>query len=330
MVSKSVGLSVGSVEEALNYLDAFRRKRLILAVLFIVLASFFGAGGFALLVTGMIMAEPPFIRPLFIPLGGVFFLVILPTFVLLSIKMGRDYRARFLTAFVPSFGREAYEDFSYSFKSGGRDFSKFLSEARRLTLKSPDADEASFYEGSYRGVKFASFAYDCLGFRLSEGGALSKIASPRRKSASSYGQNDLGGRYFSFEFDKASTAAIYLRDRRSFSSIRREKGKWVRFESESTRFNETFEVYFQGEDELAAQSKLSPRLIAGLLSLNEEFAGYLHVLLVGKKALCLYDHYDSGVRLSLLRKATPTTLACLKEGTILPRRLIVALGLASK
>ena len=53
----------------------------------------------------------------------------------------------------------------------------------------------------------------------------------------------------------------------------------------------------------------------------------MELYLEKKEGRCLYNHYDSGLRLGLTKKATDDTLRYLREELLLPKRIIQALFL---
>lgn len=317
-------------EEKLAYVNRLRAWSLFRLVLYIVLASLFGVGGFVGLILSLVLDfDPEWAKWLTLSFSVAGWPFLMTVFIFLALAQKPRYQKAFYTLFASEAVKGVYGDFSLMYAPGGPSYREVLSGARSLVRKEPDLTAGSYYEGSFRGIRFASFAFPSAGFEGAHRGALAVEAEGGRRinPSAKWGSKELGGRYFSFHLPSAASVPLFIKDRRDLSTFRKTGREWKPFSSESIRFNQTYLSYYRGDDENAAYRALGPDLIRGLLALEDDFAGHFSLYLEKQEGRCLYNHYDSGLRLGLTKKATDDTLRYLREELLLPKRIIQALFL---
>lgn len=334
MSKKGFDPSALSREEKLAYANRLRVRSLFLLVLFIVLASLFGAGGFAGLIVSVVADfDPEYAKWIILAISVASWPFLMSVFIFLALYQKPCYQKAFYLLFAAESVEGVYEDFRLMYSPKGKDYERLLAGARKLIRKEPDWTAGSYYEGNYRGIRFASFAFPSMGFAARHRSALSIEGEGREKDpsrVSPWATKDLGGRFFSFDLPYEAAVPLFIKDRRDLAAFKKKAGGWKPFESESIRFNEVFASSFLGNDLEAAYRALGPELIGGLLALEEDFAGYFSLCLEGKEGRVLYDHYDSGLDLRLGRKVTEKTLDYLREELFLPKRIIGILFLKGR
>lgn len=318
------------MDEELRKINAYRRVRLFFSILYIILAALTGAGGFAgITVFAIVRLNPEWLSYLFLGLSMVIFLGGVPSFTLLAIRQGTLYKKRFSETYLVPAGEELYEGFSYKFndKEKAADLAKV---AATLLRKDPDIDASSYYEGTYGGSRFSSFAYACMGWRSRHYGnlAMSEEVERTGKAFGKYqaGTVDLGGRFFLFELGKEFPAPVFLRDKRHPGFFKRPRKDWKPFKGESIKFNDMYDCFYAGKDLEHAFLAIDPAFLGGVISLEEDYGGCLSLYVEGKRALVYFDHYDSGFKISLTRKVSKNTLYYLKRELELPRCLLKTVG----
>lgn len=317
-------------EEKLAYANRLRAWSLFRLVLYIVLASLFGVGGFVGLILSLVLDfDPEWAKWLTLSFSVAGWPFLMTVFIFLALAQKPRYQKVFYTLFASEAVKGVYGDFSLMYAPGGPRYREVLAGARSLVKKEPDLTAGSYYEGSFRGVRFASFAFPSTGLEGFHRGALAVEAEGGRRinPSAKWGSKELGGRYFSFLLPSAASVPLFIKDRRDLSTFRKTGREWKPFSSESIRFNEAYLSFYRGDDENAAYRALGPDLIRGLLALEDDFAGHFSLYLEKKEGRCLYNHYDSGLRLGLTKKATDDTLRYLREELLLPKRIIQALFL---
>lgn len=317
-------------EEKLAYANRLRAWSLFRLVLYIVLASLFGVGGFVGLILSLVLDfDPEWAKWLTLSFSVAGWPFLMTVFIFLALAQKPRYQKVFYTLFASEAVKGVYGDFSLMYAPGGPRYREVLAGARSLVKKEPDLTAGSYYEGSFRGVRFASFAFPSTGLEGFHRGALAVEAEGGRRinPSAKWGSKELGGRYFSFLLPSAASVPLFIKDRRDLSTFRKTGREWKPFSSESIRFNEAYLSFYRGDDENAAYRALGPDLIRGLLALEDDFAGHFSLYLEKQEGRCLYNHYDSGLRLGLTKKATDDTLRYLREELLLPKRIIQALFL---
>lgn len=330
MVRKKADPSLLPLEERLSYVNRLRAWSLFRLILYIVLASLFGVGGFVGLILSMILNfDPGWLKWLTLGFSVAGWPFLMTTFIFLAIAQKPRYQKTFCLLFASEAAQGVYDDFSLMYAPNGPRYREVLAGARSIVRKEPDLTAGSYYEGSFRGIRFASFAFSSTGFEGAHRGALAVEAEGGRRipPSSKWGSKELGGRYFSFLLPSAASVPLFIKDRRDLSTFKKAGREWKSFSSESIRFNEAYLSLYRGDDENAAYRTLGPDLIRGLLTLEDDFAGHLSLYLEKEEGRCLYNHYDSGLRLGLTKKATEGTLHYLREELLLPKRIIQALFL---
>ena len=318
------------LEERLSYVNRLRAWSLFRLVLYIVLASLFGVGGFVGLILSLVLDfDPEWAKWLTLSFSVAGWPFLMTVFIFLALAQKPRYQKAFYTLFASEAVKGVYGDFSLMYAPGGPRYREVLAGARSLVKKEPDLTAGSYYEGTFRGVRFASFAFPSTGLEGFHRGALAVEAEGGRRisSSSKWGSKELGGRYFSFLLPSVASVPLFIKDRRDLSTFRKTGREWKSFSSESIRFNEAYLSFYRGDDENAAYRALGPDLIRGLLALEDDFAGHFSLYLEKQEGRCLYNHYDSGLRLGLTKKATDDTLRYLREELLLPKRIIQALFL---
>ena len=283
-------------EERLAYIEKERKIRLAKLIVLIVLASLFGAGGFAGMVVCLIVEfTPSWAR-----------------FTLLAVSIASFLLLTMITVLKAASIIDA------------------KAEGRRTSGKAPDTEAGPYLRGKKGNVSFYSFPFLANGLSFKERGALSieeETLDGRPIKSRRQPGKDLVGRYFLFKAQEEFPLAVHIRDRRWLRAVRRPFGHWVEFRGESTRFNECFRASYSGGSNEDAYSFLTPSFMSRLLLLEDEYGGYFSLLVEGRSVHCLLDHYDSGLNLSLARRIDRRTVDYLRAELSLPSRIIEALGL---
>ncbi len=314
------------MEEKLRKANRLRVRCLVAMVISIILAAVFGAGGFAGMTVSMILHfDPEYLKYLTLALCAFSFLVVMTFFILVALKQPSRYKRHFYAVFAPEAVGNTYERFAYS--NDKRKADALCGRAGKLLKRSPDVENVSYYEGTYGGVGFSSFAYECTGLKARHFGALAKAEEMERKGKisghGSTGTASLSGRFFLLEFQDDPKVSLYLRDKRNLAAFKRPEKDYRRFEGESTLFGRYYECLYRGDIQ-AAYEAIGPSFLSRVLALEEDYGGYLTLFSEGKSVLCYFEKYDSGLGLGLARKATENTLRYLREELMLPKLLIKA------
>lgn len=307
------------MEETIAQINRYRRRRLFLFVLYIVLASIFGAGGFGGLITVTILELPGWLMGLGLGLSMFSFLIVTGIFVLLAIREPRLYLKRVYDTYVPDMGRGMYQDFSYAFSIKPDDPCYMASN--RVRKRPVEFEKASLFKGSFKsGVAFSSFCYISRGFSKGERSAMAvQEESSRRGSLSKANPFEYvtrHGRYIQFELTKESKAELLIYEKRSLRLFKKPRG-YTDLSSESEAFNRMYDCFYKGEMEEAFKI-LDPELLAGVIAIDEQYDGRLSLSIKGRLISAYLDFYDQGLRISLTRKLTSETLRHLRYEVAIP------------
>jgi len=154
MINAQEKIDSSLIKQTCESLERKRKKTLFLFVLYIVLASSVGAGGFAMLITSLILEG--IIRYILLPIGIVCFFLGGGGGSVLVLHTANSYSKEFFNRLVPLFGKSGYSSLSYSFKDKG-DIASFVSYPKAPKF---DDDEACIYQGFFKdGVSFLSYRY---------------------------------------------------------------------------------------------------------------------------------------------------------------------------
>jgi hypothetical protein len=154
MIISQEKVDISSINTTCDKLEKERKKALFFFVLTIVLASLVGAGGFALIITSLILEGT--LRYILLPLGIVCFFLGGGGGSVLALHISNKYAKHFFNRLVPLFGKKGYSSLMFSYKDKG------TIESLRSFSKAPkfDEDEACLYTGSFcDGVSFFSYRY---------------------------------------------------------------------------------------------------------------------------------------------------------------------------
>lgn len=307
------------MEETIAQINRYRRKCLFLFVLYIVLASVFGAGGFGGLITVLILELPGWLMGLGLGLSMFSFLIVTGIFVLLAIREPRLYLKRVYDTYVPDMGRGMYQDFSYVFAIKPDDPCYMASN--RVRKRPVEFEKASLLKGSFKsGVAFSSFRYSSQGFSKGERSAMAVQEESRRRGslskANPFEYVTRHGRYIQFELTKESKAELLIYEKRSLRLFKKPRG-YTDLSSESEVFNRMYDCFYKGEMEEAFKI-LDPELLAGVIAIDEQYDGRLSLSIRGKLISAYLDFYDQGLRISLTRKLTSETLRYLRYEVAIP------------
>ncbi len=318
-------------EERLAYIEKERKIRLAKLIVLIVLASLFGAGGFAGMVVCLIVEfTPSWARFTLLAVSIASFLLLTMITVLKAASIPSKHREDFFELFEAEASKGLYDELECAYRMAGKDIIDAKAEGRRTSGKAPDTEAGPYLRGKKGNVSFYSFPFLANGLSFKERGALSieeETLDGRPIKSRRQPGKDLVGRYFLFKAQEEFPLSVHIRDRRWLRAVRRPFGHWVEFSGESTRFNECFRASYSGGSNEDAYSFLTPSFMSRLLLLEDEYGGYFSLLVEGRSVHCLLDHYDSGLNLSLARRIDRRTVDYLRAELSLPSRIIEALGL---
>ena len=294
------------VEDAIKYINKYRKMHLFLCILFIVLASIFGAGGFAMIVTGMI-AFDNYLKFVFLGLGLFSFLVLCTFFILASIKMPSKFRETFYRLFSLPSSKNKYQEFNFVDKKR----SSYLFSHMALPLsKTPDEDKYSFYEGKIGDISFYSFLY---------------MRTQKVNNMFSHAPSiDVAGRYLEFKLNKDYKSYIIIQNKHSLGYFKKIKLKEA-ITTESVAFNDNYVI--KTNDIYQAQLIVTPTLINGINFLNDLYQGYCSACFKGDKVIVYFDKYQTGLKLTLSKRVDYETLEDFSYEIQIPYQVYKALNL---
>ena len=217
------------LEERLSYVNRLRAWSLFRLVLYIVLASLFGVGGFVGLILSLVLDfDPEWAKWLTLSFSVAGWPFLMTVFIFLALAQKPRYQKAFYTLFASEAVKGVYGDFSLMYAPGGPRYREVLAGARSLVKKEPDLTAGSYYEGSFRGVRFASFAFPSTGLEGFHRGALAVEAEGGRRinPSAKWGSKELGGCYFSFLLPSAASVPLFIKDRRDLSTFRKTGREW--------------------------------------------------------------------------------------------------------
>lgn len=294
------------INNAIDTLNKNRKIRLFLLVLFIVLASVFGAGGFGLgifvtIAQDNINTATKIVLIVFAPLS---FFCLLPTFIFLSIRQVIKYRECFFQTLSPILKGDYYEEFNYRFKV---DLSKMRADLSKCAKKIPDPISASYYEGKIDGFNFRSFGFERN---------ISLIQAYKKQEKKNYHPK---GRYIEFDLNKTNEHELLIERKNKFSLFNKVNLPNEAI-SESIKFNELYKVTSDAEPYVALQI-LSTPLISGIIELHEMYKGYVSAYFKKDKACFYFDYYVTDFYYSLAKKVDYNYVMQFKQEVLLPYNL---------
>lgn len=310
-------------EKIPNFVDAqefiafINRKRvfaLIRVVFYIIFASISGAGGFALIITGAILGSDSNLMPIFLPVGFILFIPGISLFVSLIFHDISSFKRLFLDAWANRAVEGKYQEFHYAYRV--KNLAPFVMEIRKFTKKNFDPLNASFCNGKAFGYGFSSFGYETQGSPNKYRSALSVDEKRKGSAKRQYGIVDLGGRFILIDHPNIDFK-LSIVDRRA--SLRLKKDLCPNeLRSESVEFDSTYKVSYEGTSLEKIYEVLTPSLIAGILHLKALYNGQISLFFNEKKVQVYFDHYNSGFRLSLVRKINEKTLEQFRFEMLIP------------
>lgn len=285
-----------------SQLENLRKKALVSFILFMVLASLVGLGGFALIIVGAIGEfSAKYIQGILVGAGFVLFLFITPIFVFAAVHAKRHYQKAFENHFCPLFATGHYDEFHFSF---AKDLSEIMKRVSLPLSQKPDDEHLSFFEGKVNGLSFFSFAYT----RMKQGKGHPDSA---------------GGRYIEITLDKKKNFDVLISAKKSKKMLKIGPLP-VRFESESIAFNERFEISASSHPD--ALTLITPAFIDSVNLLSDDYGGKLSLYLKDNKVILYFDDYPSS-ELKLAKPITASTLEAFQKEVLLPAAVIKALHL---
>lgn len=286
-----------SYSESVPHLEARRRHYRRHFLFDVIFGSLVGAGSFAMIIYGGILGNG-----LIAGLSVAAFLVLTPIFVLAALAASSRYKVLFSEQVAPLFATGVYSSFKADTKHDIDSLKKRMSVAMK---RKPDSDDASYYEGVYRGVSFFTFGYHYLA---------RGAGHPR----------DAIGRYFEFSVPTPFASEILIKNRKS-PRIFDKKSLSLVVKSESTLFEESHVT--TSTDEEKARMVLTPLVLSAVLSLEELYQGHVSASFKGSILSLYLDDYHASFKLSLFKEVSEELLLSYGEEVLLGSRLVKAFGL---
>lgn len=283
-------------------METKRRHALFLFVLYTVLASLSGLGGFALIIVGTILDLYP---ALFIACGFILFLGVTPAIVFLAIHAESAYKKDFFTTFAPMAAEGRYEDFAYPYK---KEVSALAKECTDALQKRTDPENASYFEGKLGAVSFYSFAYS-----YTKPGKGHPVA--------------VYSRYVEYTFPQAFPCALSIIDKQT-KPLLKLPSLPITLHSESLYLDDHHEIHC--DKEIEGTSLMSPMLEEGLEELNRQYHTHFVLRFSGNKILAFCDDSTNHFEIKLNRPLSKEYLLEFSNEVLLPARLLNALGLAQR
>lgn len=295
-------MDFAKLEQILSELNRKRRIRLFLFVLFVILSSLFGAGGFALIVTSAIAFEG---LALGLGLAGGFlsFLVLTLVFLLLCFRQMPRYEKDYCQSLVPLLFPD---DDRFQIRMMSRkEYEPIVLKVEKMLRRSFDIDRSSYFRGMVDGIDFCTFSYD-------------NYQTERRARK----EIRFTGRYVFFR--KTGNKEILVKEKGK-ASLFRKVTLPHKIRSESIVFDEGYEVFAYDEKE-----RLPVEVLDCILSLNREMEGRLCIKSDESGVSFFYDRYRSSFRFGLTRKATLEQVQAFRQELLLPLRLSALLPYFAK
>jgi hypothetical protein len=254
-------------EQLISYLEKFRKKSLFLFVLFIVLASLFGASGLALLLVGLIAFTDATQIALVIT-GFLCFLAITPSFIIGSLHQVDQYQELVFGYFFKYLKKNPeYEDISFNVKADRYVLDKKLIAPLNLKF---DYDKLFLIKGKVKGITFFSVNYQ---YTTHEKGH----------------PVDRNGRYFQFDASLINQQLIIRNKvgRNFFKNVKLSED----IQSESISFNNQFSV--SASDKTEGYAFLDAVRVDGLRTVAFDFQAKPSVFVSPYGVAVCFDDYQT-------------------------------------
>ena len=295
-----------NTDDAISYINRYRKIHLFLCIVYIILASISGAGGFAIIIVGMI-AFDNYLRFVFLGVGSFSFLILCTFFILASIKIPAKFRETFYRLFSLASSKNKYQGFHFVDKKR-RDY--LFSHMAIPLSKSPDEDKYSFYEGKLEDTNFYSFLY---------------MRIQKTQNVFTHAPTvDVAGRYLEFQVNTSYKTDIIIQNKHSLGYFKKIKLKDT-FTTESVAFNDNYVI--KTNDIYQAQLIITPTIINGINFLNDLYQGYCSACFKGNKVIVYFDKYQTGLKLTLSKRVDYQTLEDFSYEIQIPYQVYKALNL---
>lgn len=282
-------------QDLVRRLETKRKHSLTGFVIWTVVASIIGVGGFASVVIGGILG---FMWLAF--LGGALFLFGTPAPIFAAMRQKNAYLAYFQKEVAPLFAQGLYDSFAFDMKKNIESLKKEMPLAMK---RRPDDEAASYYEGVYHGIPFFSYAYDY--------------------SAKGKGHPRLAyGRYYQMKLPKTVPGDILIVNKATAPLVKSSQIP-VPFHSESILFEQRH--LFAAKDEMEAMTIVQPLFTDSAVSIEEEAKGHLSFAFKENDLLIYLDDYLPKALVTLTHAVTAELLEGYRQELLLPSRFLASL-----